>query len=204
HWRAAGPPRARAAQPAAGIPALAGGARPQGRGRGRDIAERKRNAEGDRTAAAAGASSRIDLRQSRVLVRSLRPLLSAPHAGGVGDLVCGLFRELWAVDLVAHVISNRVQAAARCFATLRFDHAGGRPARHADLRVDYRSCRAAALVRRLLHGCGVGFGRARALPRADRGAGADLHDYRFSLLQPFPYRPLSLPPPALSPPPPTT
>src|SRR5262249_7271187 len=77
-------------------------------------------------------------------------------------------------------------------ATLRFDYAGDRPARHADLRVDYRSCRAAALVRRLLHGCGVGFGRARALPRADRGAGADLHDYRLSLRQHYQYRRLSL------------
>jgi hypothetical protein len=54
HRRAAGAARARAAQPAAGIPALAGGARPQVGGRGGDVADRGGNAEGDRTAAAAG------------------------------------------------------------------------------------------------------------------------------------------------------
>jgi MFS family permease len=95
-----------------GIPALACGARPQCRGRGRDGIDRDTNAEGDRTAAAAGEAGCVHLGQARLLGRSLRLALFAAHVGGVGHLVLGLFRELRAHDLAANVVSNRVQAPA--------------------------------------------------------------------------------------------
>src|SRR5437899_4124370 len=85
------------ALPAAGIPALARGARPPRRGRGRDGADRERDAEGDRSAAAASKAGRVHRGQTRRLGRSLRPPLFATHLGGVGGLVLGLFRELRAL-----------------------------------------------------------------------------------------------------------
>ena len=102
HRRAAGVACARAAQRVAGIPTLACGARPPRRGRGGDVADRDANAEGNWTAAAAGEAGRVHLGQGRLLGRSLRLVLPAPHAGRVGDLVRGVLRELRARDLVAH------------------------------------------------------------------------------------------------------
>ena len=69
--RAAGVPGAGAALAAAGIAALAGGARPQRRGRGRDGADRARDREGDRQAAAAAAAGRRHRATSRASLSDL-------------------------------------------------------------------------------------------------------------------------------------
>ena len=60
HRRAAGDPGAGSARAAAGVAALARGARPHRRGRRRAVADRKRDAEGHRPAAAAGAAGGRD------------------------------------------------------------------------------------------------------------------------------------------------
>ncbi len=71
HRRTAGIPGAGAALAAAGIAALAGGARPQRRGRSRHGADREGNAEGDRPAAAAAATGRVHLGQAALRCRDL-------------------------------------------------------------------------------------------------------------------------------------
>ena len=73
HRRAAGVPGAGAALAAAGIAALAGGARPQRRSGSGHGADRARNGEGDRAAAAAAAAGRRHLGQAGVA----RPTCSA-------------------------------------------------------------------------------------------------------------------------------
>ena len=65
HRRAAGDPGAVPARVAAGIAALARGAWPQRRGRSRAVDDRKRDAEGHRAAAAAGAAGGRDASTSR-------------------------------------------------------------------------------------------------------------------------------------------
>ena len=50
-------------------------------------------------AAAAGPAGGRDDRPTRVAVRPVRADLSAPHAGGLGDLVRGVFHQLRAGDL---------------------------------------------------------------------------------------------------------
>ena len=150
--RAAGVPRAGVALAAAGIAALAGGARPHRRGRSRDGADRARNREGHRQAAATAAAGGHDVGQAGVARRPVRPALSAAHAGGLGDLVLRLFRQLWALDLAADRLPHRVPAPARGVAALRPDHPGGRPHRHADLRPGDRPCGTAALVRGVVRG----------------------------------------------------
>src|SRR5262245_55594813 len=196
--RASGAARARAAPLVAGISALARGARPKRRGAGRVGTDRDRDAEGDRGTAAAGEACRDHLAETRIAERPVRPALPAPHLGGVGDLVLGLFRELRARDLAAYGLSHRVQAPARRVAALRTDYAGRGPARHPDLRVDNRPCRAAAVVCGVVRCRGARPRRARALSRAHRGAGADLHDHRLFLRQHHQYRGLSLHARALS------
>src|SRR6516225_9057728 len=155
-------------------------------------AEAEAATEGDRSAAAVGEAGRVHRRQTRGLSRSHRPALFATHVGGVGGLVLRLLRELRALDLAADLVSNRIQAPARRVAAIRIDHAGRRPPRHADLRIDHRPCGAATVVCVLLRRGDAGFGHARPLPRSQRGAGADLHDHRVFLHQHHQYRRLSL------------
>ena len=120
------------------------------------------------------------------------PGLPAPNAGRVGDLVCGVFRELWALDLDADPVPHRVQAAARRIAALRADHAGGRAARHADLRARHRPCRAARVVRPGVRRRDDRADVACLVFNADRRAGADLRHHCVFLRQLDQYRRLSL------------
>jgi hypothetical protein len=190
--RAAGAARAGAAPPVAGIATLARGARPHGGSGSGGILDRGRDAEGDRPSTAAAQAGGLRRGQARILGRPVRPVLSAAYAGGVGDLVRGLFRELRTVDLAADRLPHRVQAPARRVAAVRIDHAGRRAHRHPDLRLDHRPCRPATVVRALVRGSGDCARRACILPHADRGAGAHLHDYRLFLCEHHQHRGLSL------------
>ena len=116
--------------------------------------DRARDRKIHRPAAAGAATHRSQRRQAGVVVRSVRPALSAPDAGGLGDLVCRLFLQLWPRGLAADHLFDGVQAAAAAIAAIRSDHASGRLLRRLDLRADHRSRRPPAVVCvRLRHEC---------------------------------------------------
>ena len=192
HRRAAGVARVGVAAPAAGIAALACRARARRGGASRHGADRDGNPESNRSTAAAPQPVVSTLSKPASLGGPVRTDLLASHAGGLGDLVLVIFRELRPLDLAADRLSHRVQAAARRFTAVRIDHASGRPCRDADLRPGHRPCRPPPLVCVGVRGCGGRLGRARALPRPDRRAGAGLHDHRLLLRQHHQYRRLSL------------
>ncbi len=81
-----------------------------------------------------------------IVVRSVRPALSAAYACRLGDLVCRLFLQLWPRGLAADHLLHGVQAAAAASAAIRPDHASGRILRRLDLRADHRPGRPPAVV----------------------------------------------------------
>ncbi len=190
--RAAGAACTRAAQAAAGIPALACGAWPSGRSRGRHDPDRGGNAEGDRQTIAGAPPGRRHARQERLLVGSVRSPLPAADARGVGDLVRGLFRQLRPAGLAANDLSDRVPASARRLVALRADHANCRPGRHARLRFRDRPCRAPPVVRAFVRRRRAFAACADAVSEPIGGADVDLRHHRQPVHQHDQYRRLSL------------
>src|SRR5262249_26051883 len=96
----------------AGIAALAGFAWPRRGSRKRFTHHRVGHGARVRRGLAPAAHSRFGSAEARVLVRSVRTVLSAPHARYLGDLVRHLFRQLRAGHVVADALPHGLPSAA--------------------------------------------------------------------------------------------
>ncbi len=161
------------------IAAMAGECRPAARSRSCDRADRTRNREGHRAAAAGGSTGRQGRGKACVTLRPFRAALFAQNACRLADLVHRLSGELRPLDLDADGLPHRVQAAARCCSSLRLDNDCIRSHQRGNRRPHHRPGWTQTSVRDLLRRCG---GRADSSVADFKSIARAGTDFRYDLI----------------------